>query len=135
MPCLAGCSALNSYVLITCMLKAQRAVVLPCCYFIKSRKTQLNEDADTRYTATGNRGTTYWRSISSQGVIMMLAGGKLGADGDEATAAAMRALRDEAKVLQTEKAAKKAAFDAEYDVGELLLRLQRLCCAVHCSAV
>ena len=50
----------------------------------------------------------------------MRAGRTLGADGDEATAAAMRALRDEAKVLQAEKAAKKAAFDAEYDVGGLL---------------
>ena len=31
----------------------------------------------------------------------------------------MKALRDEAKALRDEKAAKKAAFDAEYDVGEL----------------
>ena len=59
-------------------------------------------------------------SILSQGVTLIHAGGTLGADGDEATAAAMRALRDEAKVLQAEKAAKKAAFDAEYDVGGLL---------------
>ena len=45
----------------------------------------------------------------------------------------MRALRDEAKVLQAEKAAKKAAFDAEYDVGGLLSDLQSLCCTLHCS--
>ena len=30
----------------------------------------------------------------------------------------MRAMKDEAKALREEKAAKKAAFDAEYDVGE-----------------
>lgn len=30
----------------------------------------------------------------------------------------MKALKDEAKALREEKAAKKAAFDAEYDVGE-----------------
>lgn len=46
-----------------------------------------------------------------------------GTDGDAATAAAMRALKDESKALRDEKAAKKAAFDAEYDVGELLLPL------------
>ena len=30
----------------------------------------------------------------------------------------MRAMKDEAKALREEKAAKKVAFDAEYDVGE-----------------
>ena len=48
----------------------------------------------------------------------LCAGQGFGADGDEATATAMKALRDEAKVLRDEKAAKKAAFDAEYDVGK-----------------
>ncbi len=41
----------------------------------------------------------------------------LGKDGDEATAAAMKAMRDEVQALRSDKAAKKAAFDAEYDVG------------------
>ena len=41
-----------------------------------------------------------------------------GKDGDAATATAMKALRDEAKALRNEKAAKKAAFDSEYDIGE-----------------
>lgn len=41
----------------------------------------------------------------------------LGKDGDKATAAAMKAMRDEVQVLRSDKAAKKAAFDAEYDVG------------------
>ena len=61
----------------------------------------------------------------------MHAGRALSADGDEATAAAMRALRDEAKALQAEKAAKKAAFDAEYDVGERFYGGY----ADHCSVV
>ena len=48
----------------------------------------------------------------------------------------MKALRDEAKALRDEKAAKKAAFDAEYDVGEqqshALLRFGR-CIMSHCG--
>ena len=71
--------------------------------------------------------------VLSQGVIILRAGQKLGADGDKATAAAMQALQDEAKALQAEKAAKKAAFDAEYDVGELISGLQRPCCSLQCD--
>ena len=41
-------------------------------------------------------------------------GKRFGADGDAATAAAVAAIRDEARA---DKAAKKAAFDAEYDAG------------------
>ena len=53
---------------------------------------------------------------------MCLAGEKFGADGDQATATAMKAIQDaaadEAKQRLAEKAAKKAAFNAEYDVGK-----------------
>lgn len=82
---------------------------------------------------TLQQGQPGWRLILTQGVVTLHAGQKLGADGDEATAAAMRALRDEAKALQSEKAAKKAAFDAEYDVGELLLSLCRPCPSLQCN--
>lgn len=51
------------------------------------------------------------------------AGKKFGADGDQTTATAMKAIQDaaadEAKQRLAEKAAKKAAFNAEYDVGRL----------------
>lgn len=53
----------------------------------------------------------------------LYSGQGFGADGDKATATAMKALRDEAKALRDEKAAKKAAFDSEYDVGERSLSL------------
>ena len=50
------------------------------------------------------------------------AGEKFGADGDQATATALKAIQDaaadEAKHRLAEKAAKKAAFNAEYDVGK-----------------
>ncbi len=53
---------------------------------------------------------------------MCLAGEKFLADGDQATATAMKAIQDaaadEAKQRLAEKAAKKAAFNAEYDVGK-----------------
>ena len=53
---------------------------------------------------------------------MCLAGEKFGADGDQATATALKAIQDaaahEAKQRLAEKAAKKAAFNAEYDVGK-----------------
>ena len=58
-------------------------------------------------------------------------GQQFGADGDKATAAAMKALRDEAKALRDEKAAKKAAFDSEYDVGELRLPAPPLSVTVY----
>ena len=51
------------------------------------------------------------------------AGERFGADGDKTTATAMKAIQDaaadEAKQRLAEKAAKKAAFNAEYDVGRL----------------
>ncbi len=54
-----------------------------------------------------------------------LSGEKFGADGDQTTATAMKAIQDaaadEAKQRLAEKAAKKAAFNAEYDVGKLEL--------------
>ena len=56
-------------------------------------------------------------------------GEKFGADGDQATATAMQAIKDaageEERQRVAEKASKKAAFNAEYDVGER-------CCAVLC---
>lgn len=49
------------------------------------------------------------------------AGQRFGADGDQATATALTAIKDaeaeEARQRLAEKAAKKAAFNAEYDVG------------------
>lgn len=52
-----------------------------------------------------------------------VAGEKFGADGDAATKTALQAIQDaaaeETKQRLAEKAAKKAAFNAEYDVGEL----------------
>lgn len=43
---------------------------------------------------------------------------KFGADGDRATAAAIKAIQAEEHVRVEEKTAKKAAFDTEYDVGK-----------------
>jgi len=61
---------------------------------------------------------------------MCLAGEKFGADGDQATATAMKAIQDaaadEAKQRLAEKAAKKAAFNAEYDVGKPFCSLNAL---------
>ena len=52
-----------------------------------------------------------------------VAGEKFGADGDAATSTALKAIQDaaaeETKQRLAEKAAKKAAFNAEYDVGKL----------------
>jgi len=48
----------------------------------------------------------------------METGEKFGGEADAATATAMQAIRDEAKARNADKAAKKAAFDSEYDVGE-----------------
>ena len=45
-------------------------------------------------------------------------GREFGGDGDAATATALKAIQDEAKARQDDKAAKKAVFDTEYDVGE-----------------
>lgn len=60
------------------------------------------------------------------------AGEKFGADGDQTTATAMQAIKDaageEERQRQAEKAAKKAAFNSEYDVGKGL-------CTVLCRAV
>ena len=54
--------------------------------------------------------------------LVCCAGEKFGADGDQATATALKAIQDaaadETKQRLAEKAAKKAAFNAEYDVGE-----------------
>ena len=51
----------------------------------------------------------------------METGQKFGADGDEATGAALQAIQDEAQAARrTEKAAKKSIFDAEYDTGGAL---------------
>ena len=50
----------------------------------------------------------------------METGEKFGGSSDAATAAAMRAIQDAAHARNAEKAAKKAAFDSEYDVGEAL---------------
>ena len=51
------------------------------------------------------------------------AGENFGDDGDAATATAMKAIQEaaaeEGKQRLAEKAAKKAAFNAEYDVGKL----------------
>jgi len=61
---------------------------------------------------------------------MCLADEKFGADGDQATATAMKAIQDaaadEAKQRLAEKAAKKAAFNAEYDVGKPFCSLNAL---------
>jgi hypothetical protein len=38
----------------------------------------------------------------------------------------MRAMKDEAKALREEKAAKKAVFDTEYDVGERIAAAEHL---------
>jgi len=53
----------------------------------------------------------------------METGEKFGAEADTATATAMKAIRDEAQARNADKAAKKAAFDSEYDVGEPLAQL------------
>ena len=45
-------------------------------------------------------------------------GREFGGDGDAATATALKAIQDEARARQDDKAAKKTAFDSEYDVGE-----------------
>ena len=62
-------------------------------------------------------------SSCSHRLASPLAGEKFGADGDAATSTAMKAIQDaaaeEGKQRLAEKAAKKAAFNAEYDVGEL----------------
>ena len=50
----------------------------------------------------------------------MESGQKYGADGDIATATALKAIQDETKAMRSDKAAKKATFDSEYDVGRLL---------------
>ena len=47
-------------------------------------------------------------------------GQSYGADGDAATATALKAIEDEARARREEKAAQKAAFDSEYDVGVFL---------------
>ena len=67
--------------------------------------------------------------------MVLFTGEKFGADGDAATATALQAIQDaaaeETKQRLAEKAAKKAAFNAEYDVGELccaVLRCLLLCC-------
>ena len=61
---------------------------------------------------------------------MYLAGEQFGADGDQATATALKAIQDaaadEAKQRLAEKAAKKAAFNAEYDVGKPFCSLTAL---------
>lgn len=61
---------------------------------------------------------------------MCAAGEKFGADGDQATATALKAIQDaaadEAKQRLAEKAAKKAAFNAEYDVGKPFCSLAAL---------
>lgn len=44
-------------------------------------------------------------------------GREYGGDGDAATATALKAIQDEARARHDDKAAKKAAFDTEYDVG------------------
>ena len=66
------------------------------------------------------------------------AGEKFGADGDAATSTAMKAIQDaaaeEAKQRLSEKAAKKAAFNAEYDVGELALVHRTRVETQHCTA-
>ena len=48
-------------------------------------------------------------------------GQNFGATGDAVTAAALKAIQEDTSARQEEKAAKKAAFNAEYDVGALLL--------------
>lgn len=48
----------------------------------------------------------------------METGQVFGADGDAATVTALKAIQDETTALKSSKAAKKAAFDSEYDVGE-----------------
>lgn len=56
-------------------------------------------------------------------MCLLFAGEKFAADGDAATSTAMKAIQDaaaeESKQRLADKAAKKAAFNAEYDVGEL----------------
>lgn len=47
----------------------------------------------------------------------METGQQFSADGDAATATAMKAIQDEARARRDDKAAKKAAFDTEYDVA------------------
>ena len=49
-------------------------------------------------------------------------GRQFGGDGDAATATALKAIQDEAKARRDDKAAKKASFDTEYDVGEHLAK-------------
>ena len=49
-------------------------------------------------------------------------GREFGGDGDAATATALKAIQDEARARRDDKAAKKTAFDNEYDVGECLFR-------------
>lgn len=44
-------------------------------------------------------------------------GQQFGGSGDAATAAAMKAIQDEARARRGDKTAKKAAFDSEYDVA------------------
>jgi hypothetical protein len=58
----------------------------------------------------------------------METGEKFGAEVDTATATAMKAIRDEAQARHADKAAKKAAFDSEYDVGEPLAPLPLTIC-------
>ena len=49
----------------------------------------------------------------------METGEQFGADGDAATTTALRAIQDASRARQDDKAAKKAAFDSEYDVGRV----------------
>ena len=59
----------------------------------------------------------------------MQTGERLGGDGDVATATAMAAIRDEAAARRADKAARKAAFDSEYDVGEYPMYLLSADCS------
>ena len=68
-------------------------------------------------------------------------GEKFGADGDQTTVTAMQAIKDataeEQRQRVADKASKKAAFNAEYDVGKecgAALRCAGLCCAALCCA-
>ncbi len=83
-------------------------VVSGCCF--------AECGANSRMSWTFLQCTLYLGMIVNAAALC--SGQGFGADGDEATTTAMKALRDEAKALRDEKAAKKAAFDAEYDVGE-----------------
>ena len=85
-----------------------------------------------------------YRSAMFSHEASVFPGEKFGADGDQATATAMQAIKDaageEERQRVAEKASKKAAFNAEYDVGErccavLCMLCMVVCCAVLCCAV